>query len=106
MFRKELYVACKTNKALAMLCIETYTAHHHLKHIMQIWHLLGRYHKEAYKDYCNKLMGKTLTGEDEIFHSLYFAQKELYDKYFGKIPQRVALGDALGVAYKVLKEVS
>lgn len=56
------------------------------------------------KDYQANLMGSYLCGEDEIFHSLYFCERELYDKYHGRVPSRAALGDALSVAYAVLRE--
>ncbi|WP_176524435.1 MULTISPECIES: hypothetical protein [unclassified Bacillus (in: firmicutes)] len=32
---------------------------------------------------------KHLTGRDEIMMSIYFADKELYDKYHRKIPGRI-----------------
>ncbi len=66
-FKKELLIAMTENKALAMLTVETYTAWQHRKHIMKVWELLGFHHREAYKDYCDKLMGKHLTGRDEIW---------------------------------------
>ncbi|MEX3623547.1 hypothetical protein [Viridibacillus arvi] len=90
------------NKALAMLMIETYTAWQHRGHILKVWELLGFHHVEAYKDYCDKLMGKHLTGREDIWRSLYFADyKDLYEFRY-KIPEKFAMGDALGVAYKVL----
>lgn len=103
-FKKDIYEIAKNNSAFAMLIIETYVASQHRKHIMQVWALLGFNHKEAYKDYCDKLMGKHLTGRDEIFRSIYFVDKEIYNKYIYKIPECYAMGDALAVAYKVLKE--
>lgn len=103
-FRMELYEKAKENKALAMLIIKTYTSYQHNKHITLVGELLGHHHKIAYKDYCDKLMGKHITGRDDIFHSLYFAEQSLYEKYSRRIPQVYAMGDALGVACKVLKE--
>lgn len=102
-FRKDLLEKAKENKALAMLIIETYTAWQHRSHIMKIWELLGFNHREAYQDYCDKLMGKHLTGRDDIWRSLYFCEKELYDKYRMQIPEVYAMGDALGIAYRVLR---
>lgn len=102
-FKHDLYDVVKNNNAFAMMIVETYSANRHRSHIHKVWELLGFNHKEAYKDYCDKLMGKMLTGRDEIFRSIYFADKELYNKYHDKIPECYAMGTALGVAYKILK---
>ncbi|MDE8676479.1 hypothetical protein [Priestia aryabhattai] len=102
-FKRDLYEVVKDNRAFAMLIIETYAAQKHKYHIMKVWELLGFYHKEAYRDYCDKLMGKHLTGRHEIMRSLYFADKNLHEKYWRRIPERYAMGDALGIAYRVLK---
>ena len=105
-FRKDLEIAMSNNHALAMLAIETYSAYQHRRHIMKIWEFLGFNHREAYRDYCDKLFGSHLTGENRIMKSLYFADREIYDKYRKIIPERAAMGDALGVAYKTLKKAS
>ncbi|HDX9530178.1 TPA: hypothetical protein ROX84_005485 [Bacillus thuringiensis] len=102
-FKKDIFEATKNNRAFAMMIIETYTASKHRTHIMKIWELLGFNHLEAHKDYCDKLMGQHLCGTSEIMKSIYFADKELHDKYRHKIPECYAMGDALGIAYKVLK---
>lgn len=103
-FKEELYQAAKDNRALAMLMLQTFTANHHRTHIMKIWELLGFHHREAYRDYCEKLAGKHLTGRDEVWKSLHFAgYDELRLKYIRKIPEVFAMGDAVAVAYRVLK---
>ncbi|MBK5474398.1 hypothetical protein JFU54_28860 [Bacillus sp. TH19] len=102
-FKKDIFEVAKNNRAFAMMIIETYTASQHRTHIMKIWELIGFNHPEAHKDYCDKLMGKHLCGTSEIMKSIYFADKELHDKYRHKIPECYAMGDALGIAYKVLK---
>ncbi|MEB9509442.1 hypothetical protein P4I89_08020 [Bacillus cereus] len=102
-FKKDILEVAKNNRAFAMMIIETYTASQHRTHIMKVWELLGFHHQEAYKDYCDKLMGKHLSGRDEIMRSIYFSNRELYEKYIYKIPERYAMGDALTVAYRVLK---
>jgi len=101
-FKRDMLITCMANKAFAMMIVETYVASKSRKHIMEIWSLLGRNHKEAYGDYCDKLMGKSLTGRNEIIRNLYFCNRELYDKYFRKIPECYAMGEAYGVALKVL----
>ncbi len=102
-FKKELASAMSENKALAMLVVETYTAWQHRAHIMKVWELLGFHHREAYKDYCDKLMGKHLTGRNDIWRSFHFAGYANLYEYRIKIPEKFAMGDALGIAYKTLK---
>ncbi|MGE6548076.1 hypothetical protein ACQKFK_03405 [Bacillus mycoides] len=102
-FKKDVFEVAKNNRAFAMMIIETYSASKHRRHITKVWELLGFHHPEAYKDYCSKLQGSFLCGSHEIMRSIYFADKELHDKYLYKIPECYAMGDALGIAYKVLK---
>lgn len=103
-FKKELYDATKENPALAMLMITTYTAFQHRRHIMKIWELLGFNHRAAYKEYCDKLMGQHISGRDDVWKSLHFAgHPDMRLKYIRRIPERTAMGDALAVAYRVLK---
>lgn len=102
-FKRDLYKSAETNRAFAMMIVETYTASQHRKHIGDIWELLGLYHPEAYKAYSDKISGNHLTGENNIMRSLFFTDKVLHNKYFGKIPECFAMGDALAVAYKILQ---
>lgn len=103
-FRKDLYQVAKDNKSMVVMIVKTYAASKHRTHILKIWSLLGHNHKEAYKDYCDNLIGNHLTGRDEIMQSLCFVDNELYLKYRGKIPERMAMGDALAVAYSLLNK--
>lgn len=103
-FKRELFEKCKENKALAMLVVETYSAWHHKRHIMKIWSMFRNPNYEEFKkDYTENLMGKHLSGRNDIWRSLYFGERELHDKFRDKIPEVYAMGDALGVAYRVLK---
>ena len=103
-FKKELLEKCKENKALAMLIIETYTAWHHRRHIMKIWEMFRNpEYRDFQLDYNKSLMGKHLTGRDDIWRSLYFTERELHDKYKHLIPEVYAMGDALGVPYRALE---
>jgi hypothetical protein len=104
-FKQELRKSMSENKALAMLVIETYTAWKHKDHILNIW---GMFRNPDYKnfqrDYSDNLMGKHLTGRVDIWRSFYFSgYQNLYD-YKYKIPEKFAMGDALGVAYEVLRK--
>lgn len=103
-FKQDILEVTKNNRAFAMMIVETYSASKNRTHIMKVWELLGFHHQEAYKDYCDKLMGSYLCGSHEIMRSIYFVDKELYKKYYGRIPECYAMGDALGIAYKVLKQ--
>lgn len=105
-FRRDILKECIANKSFAMMIVETYVASQSRKHIHEIWALLGHNHREAYEDYCDKLMGKHLTGRSEILRNLYFTKRELYQKYFLKIPERCAMGEAYGVAKRVLNSKS
>ena len=99
-FKQDIRLECSTNRAFSLMIIETYVSSQNRKHITEIWSLLGRNHRLAYDDYCDKLMGKHLTGRSEIIRNLYFVNRKLYTKYYGKIPECYAMGDALGIAYK------
>ena len=103
-FRKRLVAEMSQNPALAMLAIETYSAFKHRRHIHAIWELLGFHFRDAHDAYNKQLFGKHLCGKNEIFHSLYFACRPLYDEFFRKIPEQLALGDALSVAYAILRK--
>lgn len=104
-FRQDLYVVAKQNKALAMLVIVTFNAWHHRDHIGKIWYMFRKPEYAAFHaEYSEKLFGQHLAGRDDIWKSLFFGCHELYNKYHGRIPEMYAMGDALSVAYKALKE--
>ncbi|CAM3374797.1 hypothetical protein HP548_00635 [Paenibacillus taichungensis] len=100
-FSRELREAMQTNAALAMLCIVTYEASKHRTHIMKIWSMSIN-HPSFQEEYKAKLIGKHLTGENDIFRSLIFTVPEIAIKYRWKIPRDMALGDAYGVALSAL----
>lgn len=89
-----------------MMIVSTYAASKHRDHIGKIWELLGFHHREAFDDYNKKLGGQMLSGRDEIMRAIYFVDKELYEKYIYEIPERYAMGDALSVAYKMLRQAN
>jgi hypothetical protein len=90
------------NNGIAMAIIKTYSAYKHRAHIHAFWYLLRNY-KDAHKEYNEKLFGKMLCGEDEIYNTLYFIDKNLVNKYRYKVPERLALGDAYNIALTFLK---
>lgn len=105
-FKEELYDEIRVNPALAIAIVNTYSSWKHRRHIGKIWALLGHNHKEAHKDYCDKLIGKHLTGDETIWRTLYFASdnsKKIREDYIRVIPEKYAMGDALSVAYRFLK---
>lgn len=106
-FKRELKIKCEHNRALAMLIYETYRAQHHYRHITQIWSMFRNPEFHNFRQaYTKELFGKVLSGSDDIWYSLYFAERELYDKFNGLIPQSFAMGDAFGIALKVLRNYS
>jgi len=90
----------KKNTAIPILIMETYAAAQHREHISEIWWLLKN-HPEAKQEYNEKLFGKHLTGRNEILRSLHFVDKEFYKKYIYKIPENIAMGKAIAVAYRI-----
>lgn len=93
----------RENPALGMLILETRAAWHHRRHIGQIW---AMFRNPAYKDfrddYSRHLFGKSLTGRSDIWRSLRVGAPDLFDTYYGKIPERFAMGDAYGAALREL----
>lgn len=103
-FKRDLRKSCASNRALAMLFVEHRTSWHHHRHITQIWAMFRNPDYAVFQQaYNEKLFGKTLTGGSDFWRILYFADKDLYDKYKHKIPETFAMGDALGVAYCALR---
>lgn len=71
---------------------------------MQIWSMFKNpEYKNFRDDYTENLMGKHLTGRDDIWKSFYFSEYRNLYEYRKKIPERYAMGDALGIAYRVLR---
>jgi hypothetical protein len=104
-FRAALYERVKKNKALAMLLIETYSAWHHRRHIGKIWEMFrDPQYDDFQKEYNRTLFGQHLCGREDIWKSLYFTERDLYGTYHQEIPETFAMGDALGIAYRVLRE--
>lgn len=102
-FRMDIYQAIMKNPALGLMIIKTYTASMHRSHIGKIWWMM-RNHQSFREEYNKDLIGKHLTGRDELFHSLHFAAPEIRQKYWGKIPEAFAMGDALAAAYKAINK--
>lgn len=102
-FKHDLRDRCEANRPLAMLFVKHRAAWHHRRHITKIWSMyLNPEYDAFYQAYNQQLFGEYLTGSDDFWRTLYFADKELFDKYHLKIPETFAMGDALGVAYGIL----
>lgn len=101
-FKKELYEKVKENKAYIPMIVETYAAHHHRRHIHKVWYLMIDY-PEFREKYNQELMGKTLCGRDEILLNLHYVDDDFL-KYRRAIPEQLAMGDALAIAYRVQSE--
>lgn len=61
-----------------MICINTYTSWQHLRHITKALAMFinpkFKYYQAAYNE---TLMGKFITGGNDIWHAIYFVDKEL-----------------------------
>lgn len=105
-FKQELYDAAKDNPIYIPMIFETYTASRLRDHIHKIWYI-SRNYPDFREEYNRELFGKMLTGRDEMLRNLCYAD-ERFCKYVYKtgyrIPERLAMGDALAVAYKIQKE--
>ena len=107
-FRAELYEVMKNDLTLAMLIQQIYISYKDRRALWKVFEILGFNHKEAYKAICDAdIPLRMMSGRyDEIFNNLYFIKRDIYEKYSRKVPERYALGDAYGVARRVLREQS
>lgn len=105
-FRKDMIEILKNDRSLAMAIILTRIAKSHRKQITKSWYILGTKHKEVYFDEdLRKLRLKTLCGDEEIYETLYFSgYKDLRNKYYRKLPDRLALGEVYGICLKIVNE--
>ena len=85
-----------------MAILNTYIADKHRTHIHKIWYLLGTKHRDAYKGYCDSgLSGKMLCGDENLYDTLYFSgYEEIRNKYYRKLPERIAFGEIYGIVIK------
>lgn len=103
-FKAELYEEVKNNIVYIPMIMETYTASKHRTHIHKIWSMM-RNHKSFKDEYTNsKMMGSMIAGRDEILSNLAFIDKEKFMRYMSLIPEKLAMGDAVSIAYRVQGE--
>lgn len=106
----ELKNLMKDNPALMILIRDTYIAYTQRRLIHKIFYVLGTKHNDIYeKEFCgeNGLVGKMLCGRfDEFFNTMYFIDKNFYEKYIRRIPDKIALGDAYAIAINYMKNIS
>ena len=104
-FKNDLRNSCSNNYLLAICIIKTYSSFKHRKYIGKFHEFLGTNNFELWKEYCNQgFFGKYLTGKDDIWNTMYFANRRLYDKYSNKIHSNLALGDAYGVSLDTIRK--
>ncbi|HHT96638.1 MAG TPA: hypothetical protein GXZ90_01930 [Clostridiales bacterium] len=101
-FKQELYEIVKDNPVYVPMIAETYVASKLRTHIHKIW-WMARNHNDFLQEYNRNLMGKMLTGTDEILINLSYAD-ERFNKYRGKIPKYLAMGDAYAIMIRVQRE--
>lgn len=101
-FKADMINILKENRALGMAILNTYIADKHRTHIHKIWNLLGTQYKDAWKGYCDSgLSGKMLCGDENLYDTLYFSgYEEITNKYYGKLPERIAFGEIHGLVIK------
>lgn len=101
-FKADIKEALINNRALGMAILNTYIADKHRTHIHKIWYLLGTKHRDAYKGYCDSgLSGKMLCGDENLYDTLYFSgYEEIRNKYYRKLPERIAFGEIYGIVIK------
>jgi len=101
-FKIELYESVKNNIVYIPMIIETYAAQNFRNHIHKIWYMSIGY-PAFQKEYNEKLFGKMLCGRNEILNNLCYIDKK-FNKYKYRLPERLAMGDALAIAYRVDRE--
>ena len=101
-FKVDMTEALKNNRALGMAILNTYIADKHRTHIHKIWYLLGTQHKDAWKGYRDSgLSGKMLCGDENLYDTLYFSgYKEIRNRYYRKLPEKIAFGEIHGIVLK------
>jgi hypothetical protein len=87
---------------LELLIIETYTAYRHRDHIHRVWAMLIEF-PDFREKYNKELIGRMLCGRDEILFNLCYIDESFYE-YRRSIPEQLAMGDALAIAYRVQRE--
>lgn len=101
-FKCDMRKVLKENRALGMAILNTYIADKHRTHIHKIWHLLGTQYKDAWEGYRKSgLSGKMLCGDENLYDTLYFSgYEEIANKYYRKLPERIAFGEIHGMVIK------
>lgn len=103
-FKADLYELVKEQKVYIPLIMETYTAFKHRGYIHETWSMIRNYPVffEEYK--ANNMIGKMIGGSSEMLNNLAYSEPEIFDKYRRKIPDKLAMGDAMSIAYRVQRE--
>lgn len=84
------------------MIVETFSAYKHRTHIYKIWALMSEY-PDFKARYTAELTGKMLCGRDDILYNLHYIDDSFLEFRFS-LPEKLAMGDALAVAYKVEEE--
>ena len=105
-FKKDMKEILQRDRSLAMGIILTRIADKHRTQIQESWYILGTKHYHVYRDEdLRKLRGKMLCGSEDIYKTLYFSgYKDLRNKYYMKLPDRLALGEVYGLCLKIVNE--
>lgn len=105
--KAELGKIIKNNPTLMLLIRYIYIAYYQRHLLRETWDILGSKHYDIYKnEFCGKdgLAQKMLCGAfDEFLHTIYYIDKEFYEKYVDRVPEKTALGDAYAVAISCMR---
>lgn len=103
-FKRELYDCLKDNRLSALLLTRFKVHIVQDRHIRKMWKLLNKY-PNVNAEYHSKLFGEYIFCRETIWEILMFLGfREIVENYIGTIPEELAMGDAIEVAYAVLRK--
>ena len=105
-FRKDMIEVLKNDRSLAMAIILTRISESRRNQLSKTWYVLGTKYPSEYKDPdFSNIRLKTLCGSEDIYRTLYFSgYKDLRNKYYRELPDRLALGEVYGICLKIVNE--
>jgi hypothetical protein len=104
-FKQEIKPMLMDNKSLCMALSLTYVAGKHRCFIHELWYFFSQNcTDDTWKKYCrSKHMGKMITGDENIYKTLYFCgYKDIANKYKYKLPEKIAWGEIHSLVLKII----
>lgn len=105
-FRNDMIEILNNDRSLAMAIILTRISESRRTQLSKTWYVLGTKYRKEYNDSdFSKIRMKTICGNEDIYRTLYFCgYKDLRNKYYMKLPDRLALGEVYGICLKIVNE--